>query len=61
MIRIRFFGPGELNQKGFSGEQYVREDVEPVLVLVPHIKNQIAGAVDVHVSHITKDVVEAVP
>ena len=23
MIRIRFFGPRELNQKGFSGEQYL--------------------------------------
>ena len=40
--------------------KYVREDDEPVLVLVPHIKNEIAGAVDVHVSHIAKDSVEAV-
>ena len=24
MIRLRFFGPGELNQNGFSGAQYVR-------------------------------------
>ena len=38
----------------------VREDDEPVLVLVPHIKNRIVGAVDVHVSHIAKDGVEAV-
>ena len=34
--------------------KYVREDDEPVLVLVPHIKNTIAGAVDVHVSRIAK-------
>ena len=40
--------------------KYVREDDEPVLVLVPHIKNKIAGAVDVHVSHIAKDSVEGV-
>ena len=29
-------------------------------LFVPHIKNKIAGAVDVHVSHIAKDSVEGV-
>ena len=30
MIRIRFFGPRELNQKVFSGEQYYRRTHGPV-------------------------------